>query len=342
MHKHKGILLVTLFLAVFIIINSMLNFMLIPSCLTRVILHELVSSNDYKCVVLGTSHGEYGIDADIVSGQSGKKTINLCIGGEYLQDSYYLLKKVFETNHPDTIVFDMDYDYLFNIPRSAISGSSIYNLYPFSLDKLFYFKDKAMGMEYRAALFPWMDYRENFSNADNIIKTKLSSDYINYNPDTVNMVDNNEYEGRGHIYRERTNRTEKVDLVKFNEAGVDQASVNYFKKIVDLCKSNNTKIIMITTPVSVEQLNASMDEFDKAFTYLSKLAANNNIPYYNFNLVKDSVFPRSLQDYNIGHLYGDAANRYSIALGKFLTDVEDGQLKVNDYFYDSVRDLKVK
>jgi len=342
MHKHKGILLTLVFLVVFVIINSILNFILIPSCLTRVILHELVSSSDYKCVVLGTSHGAYGIDANIVSSESGKKTMNLCIGGEYLQDSYYLLKKVFETNHPDTIVFDMDYDYLFNIPRSTISGSSIYNLYPFSLDKLFYFKDKALGMEYRAALFPWMDYRENFSNSINIIKTKLSSDYINYNSDTVNMVDNNEYEGRGHIYRERNNHTEKVDLMKFNEAGVDQASVEYFKKIVELCNANNAKIIMITTPVSVEQINASIDEFDKAFTYLSRLAADNNIPYYNFNLVKESVFSRTLQDYNIGHLYGDAADRYSKALGKFLTDVEDGQLTVSDYFYNSIRDIKNK
>jgi len=342
MRKHKGILLVTVFLVVFIIINSILTFMLVPSCLTRVILHELVSNNDYKCVVLGTSQGAYGIDADIVSKETGRKTMNLCIGGEYLQDSYYLLKKVFETNHPDTIVYDMDYQYLFNIPRSAISGSSIYNLYPFSLDKLFYFKDKALGMEYRAALFPWMDYRENFSNSGNIVKTKLSADYINYNPDTVNMIDNNEYEGRGHIYRERNNHTEKIELIKFNEAGVDQDSVNYFKKIVDMCNAHNTKIIMITTPVSVEQLNASIDEFDKAFTYLSKLAADNNIPYYNFNLVKDSVFSRNMQDYNIGHLYGDAAGRYSTALGKFLKDVENGQVTTSDYFYNSIRDLKIK
>jgi len=340
--KHKGILLTAVFLVVFIIINSILNFILIPSCLTRVILHELVSSSDYKCVVLGTSHGAYGIDADIVSKESGKKTMNLCIGGEYLQDSYYLLKKVFETNHPDTIIFDMDYDYLFNIPRTTISGSAIYNLYPFSLDKLFYFKDKAMGMEYRAALFPWMDYRENFSNSMNIIKTKLSSDYINYNADTVNMIANNEYKGRGHIYRDRTDRTEKIDLVKFNEAGVDQASVEYFKKIVEMCNANNAKIIMITTPISVEQINASFDDFDKAFTYLSKLATDNNIPYYNFNLVKDSVFSRSLQDYNIGHLYGDAAARYSVVLGQFAKDVEDGHVTLSDYFYDSIRDLKKK
>ena len=180
MRKSKRLLVTIVFLTVFIIANSIFNFALVLPGLTRVILHELDANDDYKCVILGTSHGSYGIDADIVSQQSDKKTLNLCIGGEYLQDSYYLLKKVFETNHPDTIVFDMDYDYLFNIPRSTISGSSIYNLYPFSLDKLFYFKDKALGMEYRAALFPWMDYRENFSNSINIIKTKSIFHSIKY------------------------------------------------------------------------------------------------------------------------------------------------------------------
>lgn len=340
MWKYKKILLTAVFLVVFIIINSILNFVLIPSCLTRVILHELTSNHDYKCVVLGTSHGAYGIDADVVSSESGRKTMNLCIGGEYLQDSYYLLKKVYETNHPDTIVIDMDFDYLFNIPRSSISGSAIYNLYPFSLSKISYFKNKVIGMEFRAALFPWMDYRENYDNSINIIKTKLSSDYKNYSANAVNMAKNNKYRGRGHLYRIRTNRTEKIDLLKWDESKVDQEALKYFKKIVDLCKENNTNIIMITTPVSVEQISASIDDFDKAYTYLAKMAEANNIPYYNFNLVKDSVFSRSIQDYNLGHLYGDTAEKYSEMIGKFLKDVEDGDVKVSDYLFDSIRDLK--
>ena len=101
MRKNRKLLITILFLTIFVIANSIFNFILVPPGLTRVILHELESNNDYKCVILGTSHGSYGIDADIVSKQTGKKTLNLCIGGEYLQDSYYLLKQVFQTNHPE-------------------------------------------------------------------------------------------------------------------------------------------------------------------------------------------------------------------------------------------------
>ena len=80
MRKHKNILISIVFLIMFIIVNNILNFTLVPVGLTRVILHELESSGDYKCIILGTSHGSYGIDADIISQQTEKKTMNLCIG----------------------------------------------------------------------------------------------------------------------------------------------------------------------------------------------------------------------------------------------------------------------
>lgn len=344
MGKYKKLLVTGLFLLIFVITNSILSFTLVPPGLTRVILHELKSSDDYKCIILGTSHGSYGIDADIVSQQSGSKTLNLCIGGEYLQDSYYLLKQVFETNHPDIIVLDVDFQYLVNVPKDSVSANFIYNAYPESLNKLSYFKDKVLGMEYRATLFPWMDYRDNYSKVISITKMKLGSDYINYSANAVNMEKQDQYYGNGFIYRNHTDNT-KVDTMvdlEWNESMVDQESIEYLKKIIDLCNSNKTPIIMLTTPVSVEKITNSIDGFDQAYSYLSGLAEANNIEYYNFSLVKESVFPRSIDDYwdYDGHMYGDAAQRFSEVLGEALKKIENGQITKSDYLYDSVRNIK--
>ena len=343
MRKHKNILISIVFLIMFIIVNNILNFTLVPVGLTRVILHELESSGDYKCIILGTSHGSYGIDADIISQQTGKKTMNLCIGGEYLQDSYYLLKQVFETNTPETIVLDLDFQYLVNVPKNSISANIIYNAYPNSLDKLSYFREKVLRMQYCATLFPWMDYRNNYSDAINIMKAKLGSDYNNYSAKAVNMDKQDRYHGNGFIYRNHANNLKKDTMQKliWNESIIDNESIEYLKKIINLCNSKNTKIIMITTPISVEKITNSVNEYDKAYTYLSDLAKTNGIEYYNFSLVKETVFPRSIDDYwdYDGHLYGDAAQRFSLVLGDFLKEEEQGKVDVSDYLYDSVKDI---
>ena len=344
MQKHKKLLITIVFLTVFVIANSILNFILVPPGLTRVILHELESNNDYKCVILGASHGSYGIDADIVSQQSGKKTMNMCIGGEYLQDSYYLLKQVFETNNPELIVLDVDFQYLVNVPKNNISANFIYNSYPNSFDKISYFKDKVLGMQFCATAFPWMDYRNNYFDVSNIIKTKLGSDYRNYSANAVIMEKQDVYYGNGFIYRNRTDDLKKDTLtdLTWDASAVDQESIEYLKKIIDLCNSKNTKIIMMTMPVSVVTITNSSNEFDKSYTYLANLAKANNIEYYNFSLVKESVFPRSIDDYwdYDGHLYGDAAKRFSVVLGNLLKETEDGQVNVSKYLYDTVRNIQ--
>lgn len=344
LRKHKKIVATLIFIAIFFIINSLLGFALVPSGTARVVLHELQSSNDYKCVFIGSSHGAYGIDADTVTEQTGKKTISLCMGGEYLQDSYYLLRRAFATNTPDTIVLDLDFDYL-NAEKSnkgSVSASSIYNSFPLCYDKLFYFKDKILSLDYRAAFFPWMDFRDNFKGANAILKTKLTSAYFNYSPDAINMSPNNIYMGNGFIYRVANKHKESLGHLNWDESKVDQSSVEYLKKIIDLCKSKGTKIVIISVPVPVEQITYSLDEFNEAYTYLAKLAADNDVEYYNFNLIKNTVFPRVIDDYNDydGHMNGDTAQRFSVVLGNFLKDLESDQLTTSDYFYDSIRDIQ--
>jgi len=343
MRKQKKILITIAFLIVFIIVNSIFDFALVPPGLTRVILHDLESNDDYKCIILGTSHGSYGIDADIVSQESGIKTMNLCIGGEYLQDSYYLLKEAFLTNNPETVVIDVDFQYLINVPKNSVAANFIYNSYPNSFNKLSYFKDKIVEMQYCAALFPWMDYRNNFTDVKNIIKTKQSPAYINFSANAVVMELQDQYYGNGFIYRKHTDNLKNDTLadMAWDESNVDQQSIEYLKKIIDLCNLNNAKIIMMTMPVSIETISNSVNGYDNAYTYLSKLAKDNNIEYYNFSLVKKSVFPRSIEDYwdYDGHLYGDAAQRFSVVLGDFFKDAKDGNVGISNYLYDSVRDI---
>ena len=65
--------------------------MLVQPGLTRVMFHELETTNP-DCLVLGTSHGSYGIATDELESGLDAGAMNMCIGGEYMIDAYYTLQ----------------------------------------------------------------------------------------------------------------------------------------------------------------------------------------------------------------------------------------------------------
>lgn len=326
--RRRRILYAVAFVLCIVIVNTVLGFALIKPGLTRIMLHEL-DEGDYQCVVLGTSHGSYGIDADTVSETSGKKTMNLCIGGEYMQDSYYLLKRAIRKNQNlDTVVLDVDYQYLVNVPKDSVSANFIYNAYPLSTDKLSYFTDKVMRMEYRATLFPWMDYRDRYCQIIKTVKTKRKSAYRACLASTVEMDPSDTYEGKGFISRNRncTTKTDTLRNITWDESKVDADSIRYFRKIVKLCKKKNIKVVMTTVPVTPEKIATSQETYDEIHNYIQSLADASDCQYIDFNRTATDEFTPKSEDYwdYDGHMYGDSAKRFSKIYGEYISRAVSG------------------
>ena len=89
--RHKRIILASLFIMLVIVINSLCNYLLIQPGLSRTMFYE-AKKQDYQCMVLGASHGSYGIDPVTLEEETGYQVMNMCMGGEYMYDSYYILK----------------------------------------------------------------------------------------------------------------------------------------------------------------------------------------------------------------------------------------------------------
>lgn len=348
MRKHKKIISAVAFMIVVCLTNSFLNFAVVQSGLTRIVVHELNHCDDYKCVVLGQSHSSYGISTEKLGETLGLKTMNMSIGGQYMLDMYYYVQEVFANNSPKVIVLDLDYQYFINIPkeRNTVMSTLMYYEYPLSMRKLSYALAKLSDKEYRATFFPWMNHRNDFDIMRPIVMNKLSKDYRNYSAKSVTQIDPNDtYKGGGFIYRNRTKSDKKGNKVGiwWNEEKVDYTeSVKYFKKIVNLCRKNNAQVVMISSPINAGTLLNPKEEYYQIEQYMKALADDNNLTYYNFNIVKPEVFDRTDNDYwdYDGHMYGDSAERYSIFLGNFLKKVTDGEtINMNDYFYTSVYEL---
>ena len=98
----------------------------------------------------------------------------------------------------------------------------------------------------------------------------------------------------------------------------------------------------MSSPINSQTLIESKDEYDKACKYMQKLADNNGLIYYNFNLMRPTLFSRTEEDYYDcdGHFYGEAAERYSRALGEFLSKViNSDSIEVDEYFYSDIYDM---
>ena len=68
--RHKRIILAALFIMLVIVINSLCNYLLIQPGLSRTMFYE-AKKQDYQCMVLGASHGSYGIDPVTLEEETG-------------------------------------------------------------------------------------------------------------------------------------------------------------------------------------------------------------------------------------------------------------------------------
>lgn len=91
MKKRKGLIAAVVFIILVTAINQFLNYALVQPGLGRTMFYEC-KNNDYECLILGASHGSYGFDSSKMSEELGMSTMNMCIGGEYMYDAYYILK----------------------------------------------------------------------------------------------------------------------------------------------------------------------------------------------------------------------------------------------------------
>ena len=142
-----------LFLAVILCINEILMLALKPYTCFRNDMHKL-ETNQYDDLFVGTSHGKAGINPEIVDKITGEKSLNLCLGGEEVQDSYYIIKEACRVNKPKKIIYELDPGYWVSTATLGPEYRTVYDEFPMSEVKVEYYLDKIWNVDFRTTLFP--------------------------------------------------------------------------------------------------------------------------------------------------------------------------------------------
>ena len=91
MHSFKKIIKTIIVLAVCVALLVGLDLALYPCTFMRNDIHSVVTEQ-YDDIILGTSHGMTDIDPAVMEEVTGRTGHNLCVGGEYGIDAYYIAK----------------------------------------------------------------------------------------------------------------------------------------------------------------------------------------------------------------------------------------------------------
>lgn len=319
MRSFKRIMKIVLFLSICLAINGVFVYMLVPNSFIRIKVHN-IESEKYDDIFVGSSHGFAAVNPVVVDGETGRKSINLCYGGEYLRDSYYLLKDACRTHTPERVIYELDPGYWVNPDTENPTYAMAYSNMSPSMVKAEYCFAKITDADFRSALFPWFHYRKQYAMVPQNLKDKREESYRNFDAapleePTQVMSD----EGFMYIKNSEGEKT-KENMVLWDESKVLKEAPVYFDKLVRFCREKEIELVVMTTPVPEETLAEHSENYKEADRYFAGLMEEYGIRYLNFNTMEADGFLRGVEgfsDYE-GHMFGDNAENFSRVLAGYL------------------------
>lgn len=341
MRNFKKIAKCIIFIAVCIIINGILNFILIPSGYTRVILHELNSKDkNFETIIVGQSHGRSDIDPHVLDDEQLGNAMNLCIPGESVRDAYFLVKESTRNNKVKRVILDLDYQYWNDYKENVFGSTFIYNQLTPSLVKLDYLKSYLLDKDFRISLTRWANSTDYWSDVKSNVKNKLTADYFNYSINAVKDGDaGGPYTGQGFYSRVKLDFRKAYSYpVTWDATKINTDAYDYFISIVKFCRKNNIELICTTSPIT--PFTIVNGNYNDVNLYFTKLCEENGVKYYDFNLVRKSVLELKNSDYDDfdGHMCGELADKYTKVMADVINAASDGTLDESKYFYPSFQE----
>ena len=315
MRSFKKVIPYLLCLAAAALVIWFLDLMLYPCTYTRNDIHTVVSEQN-DVIILGTSNGKMNIDPDIMLEGTGMTGHNLCAGGQYPVDAYYLAKLVMEKQDPKMVILEVDPSYYMLEKEPGNNYLLFYHEFPLSRTKLEYFREGVMNLDFRAWLFPFYEYELSYevSHIGSNLSQKLSGEY------STDRLKNNIqiYHENGFLEKLPVSPDKFPEL--FEEQKLLPENMKYIDALIKLCQEKNIEIKAVSTPLPGAALKKDEDNFLAAWKYFAEYFEERGVTFYNFNRELFKAYPHDTELYVDldGHMNGDSARAYSKVLGQIM------------------------
>lgn len=318
MHNFKILRKAAAAVIVFVAVLFLSDFALYPCTFIRNDVHEVITKT-YDDVFLGTSHGKMNIDPETVESVTGRTGHNLCVGGEYPADTYYLTRLMIEKGHkPSRIIYEVSPGYFISEKEEGNNYLLFYHEFPLSRAKAEYFVDLIAKCDLRTMLFPWYEYplAGEITAIGETVSKKWNRDYT---ADTF-RTETQEYHASGFVERF------PVDPSTFSFEGMSEyrmedlvpENLEYLDQLVNLCKKNEIELVAFSSPLPAVTLRQFSNGYEAMGAFFAEWFGSRDVPFLNFN----GMELYGLTDHSVerftdldGHMNGDAARAFSAVLG---------------------------
>lgn len=315
-----------------------------PEAMFRVVWHDFYENQEnIDTLCLGSSHVYCGIDAVKLSSLSGKCHFNLSTPGQMPKGSYYLLREADRYHKLEHVYLELGYaidrkDYFESDADYSHNWSNTDNM-KLSFNKLAYMLSIGGADRYIDIFLPFSRYRANLDNWEYVkwvIEEKQQEDYLNYRIYHNDGDHYSEYRKGGYSYSTGICPDEEKiyeQIVTSDNMRLGEEPEKYVRKIVLYCQKRDIPITLFIAPVDHLQL-ISTQNYDNYVEDAKELAAEYNVPFYDFNLAREEYLPVWSEDGfgDLEHLNGNGAALFT----SFFYQVVSREASENEkYFYGS-------
>ena len=248
-----------------------------------------LEENSLDMVFLGSSHSYCTFDPEIIDNGLNLNSFQMGTPLQHPDTSYYELKEILKTQHPEYVVMEVYWDVLddkfdlqqansfFEVLKSEdIKNEYIKNVFPLS-DKVKYY------------LLPIRYQQSYFAYEGSQMEKEIENKYGVTKKQGEVQQGEEYYRSKGYVYSNQlmisteydtTNQFRNFDGKDFE---INSTQRKYIEKIVKLCKDENIQLIFVTAPVA----NVSMDyikNYDLVHNAVEAMAAENGVPYIDYNV----------------------------------------------------------
>lgn len=248
-----------------------------------------LEENSLDMVFLGSSHSYCTFDPEIIDSGLNLNSFQMGTPLQHPDTSYYELKEILKTQHPEYVVMEVYWDVLddkfdlqqansfFEVLKSEdIKNEYIKNVFPLA-DKVKYY------------LLPIRYQQSYFAYEGSQMEKEIENKYGVTKKQGEVQQGEEYYRSKGYVYSNQlmisteydtTNQFRNFDGKDFE---INSTQRKYIEKIVKLCKDENIQLIFVTAPVA----NVSMSyikNYDLVHNAVAAMAAENGVPYIDYNI----------------------------------------------------------
>ncbi|MCR5339400.1 MAG: hypothetical protein K6E75_12680 [Lachnospiraceae bacterium] len=334
----KRALSLFLFAAGIIVISRLLQYPLVDDTASqsRVTFHDYYETNPIDILFVGPSHSVHIIDAVQMTDQSGEAVFNLSTKGQLIEETYSLIKDAVENRGIRRICCELSITRLKKVKTEQTAVYIVTDYYKNALERAkLIFKLMPTGAYLNTlSLRRGMDPLSfSISKPFRILKKKQDPAYTGYQGTNLYKgrgewaIYDSPFDAKGFAYNVKT-----TAINHFTTKDIDQERMDHIRKIIRVCRENNTQLVFYIPPYS-EVYKQEFEEYWEITDQVKKLVLEEGALLIDLNLVKDEYLSLNASDfYELDHANSYAGERISAFLTQYLREPE------GDYFQDTIEE----